>query len=219
MLPPLICLHATAIERARFVTWMKYRKSIMIAAAALAVCSTASDAKFHLFGASKSKPPAKVQLGPQPAPYHWTQGAAPKAHLDMVAQFGKVGLKPGQYLWTTSSLVRGDTRIVVDLLTQMAYVYRGDQLLGASTMSSAKQGHITPYGFWTILEKRPFYRSKKYDNAPMPWMERIDNYGIAFHGGVNPGYPASHGCMRLPMKFAEKLYGVTRVGTKVVIEG
>ena len=113
----------------------------------------------------------------------------------------------------------GDTRVVVDLLTQMTYVYRGDQLLGASTMSSAKTGHITPYGFWTILEKRPFYRSKKYDNAPMPFMERIDNYGIAFHGGVNPGYPASHGCMRLPMKFAEKLYGVTKVGTKVVIEG
>ena len=54
---------------------------------------------------------------------------------------------------------------------------------------------------------------------PMPFMERIDDYGIAFHGGVNPGYPASHGCMRLPMKFAEKLYGVTRIGTKVVIEG
>ncbi len=49
----------------------------------------------------------------------------------------------------------------------------------------------------------------------MPFMQRIDEYGIAFHGGVNPGYPASHGCMRLPMKFAEKLYGVTKVGTKV----
>jgi len=78
---------------------------------------------------------------------------------------------------------------------------------------------VTPYGFWTILEKRPFYRSKKYDNAPMPFMQRIDNYGIAFHGGVNPGYPASHGCMRLPMKFAEKLYGLTKIGSKVIIEG
>jgi lipoprotein-anchoring transpeptidase ErfK/SrfK len=113
----------------------------------------------------------------------------------------------------------GETHIVVDLLSQMAYVYRGEQLIGASTMSAAKTGHVTPYGNWTILEKRPFYRSRKYDNAPMPWMERIDNYGIAFHGGVNPGYPASHGCMRLPMKFAEKLYGVTKIGTKVVIEG
>ena len=70
-----------------------------------------------------------------------------------------------------------------------------------------------------MLEKHRFYRSRKYDNAPMPFMQRIDEYGIAFHGGANPGYPASHGCMRLPMVFAEKLYGLTALGTKVVIEG
>jgi len=191
----------------------------LLGAAVLVAASTASQAKIHLFG----RPHAKAQAlpgatGPQPPPYHWTQGAAPKAHRDMVTEFKKVGLKPGEYVWA-SSLPDGDTRIVVDLLTQMTYVYRGDKLVGASTMSSAKTGHITPYGFWSILEKRPFYRSKKYDNAPMPFMERIDDYGIAFHGGVNPGYPASHGCMRLPLKFAEKMYGVTKIGTKVVIEG
>ena len=188
-----------------------------IGAAILAVCSTTSDAKkFHLFG---SRPAAVRAVKPQPAPYHWTLGAAPKAHRDMVAQFGRLGLSPGQYLWAASLPAQGDAHIVVDLLTQMTYVYRGERLIGASTMSSARHGHVTPYGYWSILEKRPFYRSKKYDNAPMPFMERIDNYGIAFHGGVNPGYPASHGCMRLPMKFAEKLYGVTKLGTKVVIEG
>ena len=152
-------------------------------------------------------------------PYHWTVGNAPQAHKDMVAEFGKVGLKPGEYVWAAAAPMEGESRIVVDLLTQMTYVYRGQKLVGASSMSSAKTGHVTPFGYWTILEKRPFYRSKKYDNAPMPFMQRIDDYGIAFHGGVNPGYPASHGCMRLPMKFAEKLYGVTKIGTKVVIEG
>jgi lipoprotein-anchoring transpeptidase ErfK/SrfK len=191
----------------------------LVTAAILAACSTAADAKVHLFGPAHTQTRAQPHGGPQPVPYRWTQGAAPKAHWDMVAEFGKVGLRPGQYLWAADAPTAGDTRVVVDLLTQMAYVYRGNKLVGASTMSSAKTGHITPYGFWTILEKRPFYRSKKYDNAPMPWMERIDNYGIAFHGGVNPGFPASHGCMRLPMKFAEKLYGVTKIGTKVVIEG
>lgn len=192
-----------------------------MAAALLVAGSTASDAKFHLFGKSKptAKAVAKVDKGPLPPPYHWTQGAAPQAHRDMVAAFHKLGLKPGEYVWATTVPAQGDTRVVVDLLTQMTYVYRGDQLVGASTVSSAKTGHITPYGFWSILEKRPFYRSKKYDNAPMPFMQRIDNYGIAFHGGNNPGYPASHGCIRLPMKFAEKLYGVTKVGSKVVIEG
>jgi lipoprotein-anchoring transpeptidase ErfK/SrfK len=61
------------------------------------------------------------------------------------------------------------------------------------------------------------YRSKKYDNAPMPFMQRIDDYGIAMHAGYNPGEPASHGCIRLPAKFASKLYQVTGVGTPVLI--
>ena len=184
---------------------------IAMGVAALAGCQTAPAPKM-----ATSNAPAAVS---NEVPYHWTVGNAPQAHKDMVAEFGRVGLMPGEYLWATAVPTQGDTRIVADLLTQMVYVYRGEKLLGASSMSSAKTGHITPFGYWTILEKRPFYRSKKYDNAPMPFMQRIDDYGIAFHGGVNPGYPASHGCMRLPMKFAEKLYGVTKIGTKVVIEG
>ena len=184
---------------------------VAIAVAALAGCDTVPGPKI----VSRNE----AARAPTEVPYHWTVGNAPQAHKDMVAEFGRIGLKPGEYVWAAAVPKEGDTRVVVDLLTQMTYVYRGDKLVGASSMSSAKQGHITPYGYWTILEKRPFYRSKKYDNAPMPFMQRIDDYGIAFHGGVNPGYPASHGCMRLPMKFAEKLYGVTKLGTKVVIEG
>jgi lipoprotein-anchoring transpeptidase ErfK/SrfK len=78
---------------------------------------------------------------------------------------------------------------------------------------------VTPLGYWKVLEKRKQYRSKKYNNASMPFMQRIDEYGIALHGGVNPGYPASHGCVRMPMVFAEKLFGLTKLGTEVVIEG
>jgi lipoprotein-anchoring transpeptidase ErfK/SrfK len=177
-----------------------------------------------LLSSCQTAPPTSVAMPaptPKPAelPYRWTQGNAPQAHKDMVATFERAGLAPGQYLWAASVPKDGDTRIVVDLLTQMAYVYRGDALVGATTISSAKRGMVTPLGFWSIQEKRPFYRSKKYDNAPMPFMQRIDEYGIAFHGGNNPGYPASHGCIRLPMKFAEKLYGLTKIGSKVVIEG
>jgi lipoprotein-anchoring transpeptidase ErfK/SrfK len=177
-----------------------------------------------LAGCSTAPPPKVAAAAPPPAttsdlPYRWTQGAAPQAYKDMVAEFGRKGLKPGEYVWAAAVPAEGDTRIVVDRLIQMAYVYRGDKLVGAATVSTAKKGRVTPLGFWSVLEKRPFYRSKKYDNAPMPFMQRIDEYGIAFHGGANPGYPASHGCIRLPMKFAQKLYGVTRVGSKVVIEG
>jgi lipoprotein-anchoring transpeptidase ErfK/SrfK len=160
-----------------------------------------------------------VAARPMEMPYRWTQGNAPQAHKDMVAAFGRAGLAPGQYLWAAAVPKEGEAHIVIDLLTQMAYAYRGDTLVGAASISSAKRGMVTPLGFWSIQEKRPFYRSKKYDNAPMPFMQRIDEYGIALHGGNNPGYPASHGCVRLPMKFAEKLYGLTKVGSKVIIEG
>jgi L,D-transpeptidase catalytic domain len=177
-----------------------------------------------LLAGCASTPPKQIAEAPQPKPnteipYLWTLGNAPQAHKDMVATFGRVGLKPGEFLWASSIPTEGETRVVIDRLTQMAYVYRGDTLVGAATVSTAKQGHITPLGEWSILEKRPFYRSRKYDNAPMPWMERIDEYGIALHGGGTPGYPESHGCIHLPMKFAERLYGLTKVGTKVVIEG
>ena len=179
-----------------------------------------------LAGCATAPTPPKVAEAPPPKqeaaselPYRWTQGNAPQAYKDMVAAFGRKGLKPGEYVLAQAIPQDGDTRIVVDLLTQSAYVYRGDTLIGASSISSAKKGMVTPLGFWSILEKRPFYRSKKYENAPMPWMQRIDTYGIAFHGGNNPGYPASHGCIRLPMKFAEKLYGLTSIGSKVIIEG
>jgi lipoprotein-anchoring transpeptidase ErfK/SrfK len=182
------------------------------AAALLAGCST--------------NPPAKVAETPPPAPkptnevpYQWTLGNAPQGHKDLVATFGRLGLKPGEYMWTSSIPTDGEIRIIIDRLTQMAYVYRDDKLVGAATVSTARQGYITPLGEWKILEKRPFYRSKKYDNAPMPWMERIDEYGIALHGGGTPGHPESHGCIHLPNKFAEKLYGLTKIGTKVIIEG
>jgi len=190
-----------------------FRRIASIAAAVLlASCSTAP----MMIAQAPPPPPSPIS---HDVPYQWTQGAAPQAHKDMVATFGKVGLKPGDFLWAANIPAQGDTKIVIDRLTQMAYVYRADKLVGATTVSTATKGRITPLGFWSVLEKRPFYRSKKYDNAPMPWMQRIDNYGIALHGGKNPGYPASHGCIRLPMKFAEKLYGLTKVGSKVVIEG
>ena len=123
-------------------------------------------------GGCQTAPPPKMAASSVPAPasgevpYHWTVGNAPQAHKDMVAAFGKVGLKPGEYVWTTTVPATGDTRIVADLLTQMVYVYRGDKLVGASSMSSAKTGHITPYGYRSILEKRPFTVRRSMTTRP-----------------------------------------------------
>jgi len=143
--------------------------------------------------------------------------AASQARVDMIDAFGPKTVKPGQYLWRDVPESAGAERVVISLSDQLAYLYRGDTLMAVAAISTGRDDKPSPTGIFSVLEKKPFYRSKKYDNAPMPWMERIDQYGIALHGGYNPGYPASHGCIRLPLTFAKKLYGVTDVGTPVYI--
>jgi lipoprotein-anchoring transpeptidase ErfK/SrfK len=186
------------------------RKIILVAglAAFLAGCSTVPQAP----------PPVRV-AEPKPLPYRWTQGNAPQAYKDAVALFGPLAMRPGEYKWAAGILQEGETRVVVDLLTQLFYVYRGEQLVGVATISSGKKGKETQLGFWSVINKRVKGYSRKYDNAPMPFMQMYDPKGLAFHAGANPGYPASHGCVRLPHKFAEKLFGMTKIGTKVIIEG
>ena len=175
--------------------------------------------------ASCSTTPTVVRAPSPPAlatpelPYRWTQGAAPKAHEDAVALFGPLYMRPGEYRWAADVPAAGETRVVIDTLTQLFYVYRDDRLVGVATISTGKKGRQTPLGFWSVMLKKKLGYSRKYDNAPMPYMQMYDSAGIAFHAGPNPGYPASHGCVRLPLKFAEKLFPLTQIGTKVVIEG
>jgi predicted dithiol-disulfide oxidoreductase (DUF899 family) len=143
--------------------------------------------------------------------------AASQARVDMMEAFGPNMLKPGHYVWRDVPEAAGPERVVISLSDQLVYFYRGDDLVAVSTISSGKDAKPTPTGIFAVLDKKPFYRSKKYDNAPMPWMQRIDQYGIALHAGYNPGVPASHGCVRMPGAFAKKLYSVTDVGTPVYI--
>src|SRR5258708_30809991 len=97
------------------------------------------------------------------------------------------------------------------------YVYRNGVRIGRSTVSTGKKGHTTPTGMFTILQKKVSHESSIYKGAQMPHMQRLTWTGIAMHAGHLPGYPASHGCVRLPIDFAEKLYSVTRNGTSVII--
>jgi lipoprotein-anchoring transpeptidase ErfK/SrfK len=143
--------------------------------------------------------------------------AATQARSDMLNAFGPKVLKPGQYVWRDVPASAGQERVVVSLSDQMAYLYRGSELMAAATISSGKVGRDTPTGIFSVLDKKVLAHSRKYDNAPMPFMQRIDNYGIALHAGYNPGQPASHGCVRLPKDFAKKLFTTTDVGTPVLI--
>ena len=143
--------------------------------------------------------------------------AAAMARADMVAAFGKDRLKPGQYLWRDVPASAGEERVVVSLSDQQAYLYRGNELAAVAAVSTGTTKHPTPTGIFNVLQKKTMHHSRKYDNAPMPFMQRIDRFGIALHAGHNPGRPASHGCIRLPKQFAEKLFKVTSVGTPVMI--
>lgn len=127
------------------------------------------------------------------------------------------GLRPGEFIWSPELSPRGPVAIIVSLPQQRAYVYRNGVRIGTSTVSTGRNGYETPSGIYTILQKRREHYSNLYDDAPMPFMQRLTWDGLALHAGGLPGYPASHGCVRLPEKFAERLFAATEPGTVVVI--
>ena len=145
------------------------------------------------------------------------QGSSSSAQLQLAKQAEK--LKPGQWVWAPQIAPKGPVLVYVDLGRQRATVYRNGVRIGVSTISSGKPGYATPTGVFTILEKDEDHRSRTYDNAPMPYQQRLTWMGVAMHAGNLPGYPASHGCVRLPMEFAKKLFTVTPMGGTVVIAG
>lgn len=126
-------------------------------------------------------------------------------------------LRPGQYLWAPQVAPSGPMVMIVNLETQRATVYRNGLPIGITTVSTGRRGHETPPGLYTILQKDADHRSSLYHDAPMPFMQRLTWDGIALHGGHLPGFPASHGCIRLPEAFAALLFRETRVGMLVVV--
>jgi len=126
-------------------------------------------------------------------------------------------LKAGQFVWAPQVAPDGPMLLIVNLSTQRALLFRNGVPIGATTVSTGKIGHGTPTGVFTILQKQVVHHSSKYDNEPMPYMERLTWGGVALHAGNLPGYPASHGCVRLPAAFAKLLFGATKLGMTVVV--
>jgi len=131
-------------------------------------------------------------------------------------------LAPNRFVWTDPQMTAVDpvaqpVTVVVSLPMQRAYVYRGDAMIAAASVSTGKDGKDTPTGVFPILQKREMHRSNLYNDAPMPFMQRLTWDGVALHAGNNPGFPDSHGCIRLPTAFAKKLFAVTSVGTTVIV--
>jgi hypothetical protein len=149
-------------------------------------------------------------LGALPAAPAWAAGGADSS-------VAATSLAPGRHLWIQPEAGEGPVTILVSLGSQRAFVYRGSTLIGVSTVSSGMPGYDTPTGTFTILEKNKDHRSNLYEDAPMPYMQRLTWDGVALHAGKVGTEPASHGCIRLPAAFAKKLFEVTTLGATVVV--
>src|SRR5436305_1255007 len=128
-----------------------------------------------------------------------------------------VTLKPVEYVWEPERAPEGPLLIVASITEQVAYIYRNGIRIARSSVSTGRAGHPTPTGVFTILEKEVHHTSSIYKGAEMPYMERVTWGGIALHAGDLPGYPDSHGCVRLPLEFSKLLFGVTMKGATVII--
>ena len=112
---------------------------------------------------------------------------------------------------------QGAVIINVSIEQQRVRVYDANGLYAESPVSTGMKGHATPMGAFSVIQKQKYHQSNIYSGAPMPYMQRITWSGIAMHAGVLPGYAASHGCIRMPMAFAVKMYNWTRMGARVIV--
>ena len=126
---------------------------------------------------------------------------------------------PGDFTWHPERSPHGAVAVIASIPEQRVHVYRNGVRIAVSTCSTGRPGHETPTGVFTVLQKDKHHRSSTYGGAPMPNMNRLTWQGIALHAGNLPGYPASHGCVRLPLEFSEKLFTVTHIGTPVILAG
>src|SRR4249919_642876 len=145
-------------------------------------------------------------------------------HNESAVDFDGVNLAPGEFLWLPGSQVRAGAPVtmLVSLRDQRGYLYREGRRIAVTTVSTGKPGYDTPTGVFPIMEKQKVHYSNRYEGsngrpAPMPFMQRLTDYGVALHQGHVVDGPASHGCVRLPAEFAKQLYSITQRGDIVVI--
>jgi lipoprotein-anchoring transpeptidase ErfK/SrfK len=143
----------------------------------------------------------------QPSPYPQARRPKVRAHASKKDTVEKeVAAKP-----------QGPLIIAVSISKQQLKIYDANGFFAQSPVSSGMPGHSTPMGVFSVIQKHKLHHSNIYSNAPMPYMQRITWSGVALHAGVLPGYPASHGCIRMPMSFAVKMWNWTKMGARVVV--
>ncbi|MCG2630255.1 L,D-transpeptidase family protein [Bradyrhizobium sp. WYCCWR 13023] len=183
-----------------------WQVAILAAAGAIGTASQA-EAAFYYYpdysGASYYAPqqryPAELRQKPQ------KRGSAAKKKDEALVE-KETGAKP-----------QGPLVIVVSIERQKVTIYDSNGVFAESPVSTGMKGHSTPMGVFSVIQKHKFHHSNIYSGAPMPYMQRITWSGVAMHAGVLPGYPASHGCIRMPMAFAVKMWNWTKMGARVIV--
>ena len=135
----------------------------------------------------------------------------PKTESDAKANAGKPNAKP------EPAMPKGPLQIVVSIANQHVTLYSNGVRVAQGPVSTGVPGRPTPTGVFSVIQKDRFHHSNLYSNAPMPYMERITWSGVALHEGPLPGYPASHGCIRMTHEFALRLWGITKLGVRVIV--
>jgi len=158
------------------------------------------------------------------APYGWYDGwyAPPAAMPARKARVVPTATKkdkaePKKKDAGFGQMPKGPLQIVVSIGTQKVTLFSNGVRVAQGPVSTGVPGRPTPTGVFSIIEKDRYHHSNLYSNAPMPYMQRITWSGVALHEGVLPGYPASHGCIRMSHDFAQKLWPVTNLGVRVIV--
>ena len=162
--------------------------------------------------AAVSPAQARRLFYPEPIMLPETRPPAKQRGID-----AKRRLIPGVKATAPEKLPPGPLHVVISIRQQRMTLYVNGQPFAQSPVSTGVPGHPTPQGVFSVIQKNLHHRSNIYSAAPMPYMQRITWSGVAMHEGRLPGYPASHGCIRLPREFAQRLWGVTRIGARVII--
>ncbi len=181
-----------------------WQVAILAAASATGTTSQAEAAFYYWTDYSDGSYYARQERHPEiPRQKPQKRGTAGKKAV--VAE-KEVGTKP-----------QGPLVIVVSIERQKVTIYDSNGVFAESPVSTGMKGHSTPMGVFSVIQKHKFHHSNIYSGAPMPYMQRITWSGIAMHAGVLPGYPASHGCIRMPMTFAVKMWNWTKMGARVIV--
>jgi lipoprotein-anchoring transpeptidase ErfK/SrfK len=149
----------------------------------------------------------------EPGVYRPAPAAQPRKHRTRNPAHSKTQAAKKE----TGAKPHGPLIIAISINQQKVRVYDANGFFAESPVSTGMKGHATPMGVFSIIQKHKMHHSNIYSNAPMPYMQRITWSGVAMHAGVLPGYPASHGCIRMPMAFAQKMWNWTRMGARVIV--